>query len=449
MAENSAAPLAGRPGISYFAPGVRIMKLDALQAGAQAGTPLPGDVMGDVQRVEVVRSNTGASQYTIVLNNWYTTTAADRRAQASDGERELAGRSNPPWPRYKYNDFALLAFGQRLRIDLRYWPEGHDDQASPKDWVPMVSGPITDMRFGFGDSGAIVTISGEDDLSQLKDRVENRQQFDEMGERALVERILSLANYPLNTIAPSTLEWPSFTAQAGPAEAIQDGQSYLEYLQKIAEKLDFEVFLEFADLRDGDQGLAFHFEPYRARAVPDTSDADLFLLRRDRNLLEFAPTLKVVDQPSSTTVRGRHRDRNQPRRVDQSAQPSVIQDELHTGDGDAPLVTGPEVRDHFYPNRPNPLVSPNETNLDDERARRQAEGELCRKAREFLTIDATTIGLPRLRPGKHVEIRGFRPPFDGFYYVTRTVHSFGADGFRTQLSACRPGMPLPPYGEGD
>jgi hypothetical protein len=38
-----------------------------------------------------------------------------------------------------------------------------------------------------------------------------------------------------------------------------------------------------------------------------------------------------------------------------------------------------------------------------------------------------------------------RPPFDGFYYVTRTVHTLGGDGYRTRITAARPGMPAPPY----
>ena len=40
-----------------------------------------------------------------------------------------------------------------------------------------------------------------------------------------------------------------------------------------------------------------------------------------------------------------------------------------------------------------------------------------------------------------------RPPFDGYYYVTQTVTTFGSDGLRTRLTACRPGMELPPYRE--
>jgi len=58
----------------------------------------------------------------------------------------------------------------------------------------------------------------------------------------------------------------------------------------------------------------------------------------------------------------------------------------------------------------------------------------------------TVVGDPRLRPGRYVEIRGMRPPFDGFFYVTKAVHTYGTDGLRTKLTACRPGMELPAGG---
>ena len=176
-----------------------------------------------------------------------------------------------------------------------------------------------------------------------------------------------------------------------------------------------------------------------------------FILDREQNLLEFSPTIKVVDQPTDTTVKGRHRDRNNPTRVTKKALPvDVLYDELHVDDKqDQPLKSGPEIRDRYFPGRPNTLTLPNQTNIDDERAEHLAESILRRKAREFFTVEGTTIGLPRLRPGQHVEVRGMRPPFDGFFYVTKTVHTYGPDGMRTRFSARRPGMPEPPFREPD
>ena len=148
-------------------------------------------------------------------------------------------------------------------------------------------------------------------------------------------------------------------------------------------------------------------------------------------------------------MQGRHRDSEVTTPVDATATSEVLESELFTDPAvdRVALSPGPDVREHFFPNRPNPLVLPNQTNLDDERGRHLALVALRRKAREFFAIEGKTIGLPRLRPGQHVEIRGMRPPFDGFFYLTRTVHSYGADGYTTAFTGRRPGMPLPPYDE--
>ena len=172
------------------------------------------------------------------------------------------------------------------------------------------------------------------------------------------------------------------------------------------------------------------------------------MLRREVNLLEFNPTIKVVEQYSSVELAGKHRDRLKPVPVREQVAFDILNDELHIDPAqDRPLASGPEVRGVFFRGRPPNEYSETATNIDPARARWRAESALRKKAREFMTIEGTTLGLPRLRPGNHVEIRGVRPPFDGFFYVSKTVHSFGADGFRTRFTACRPGMPLPPYGE--
>lgn len=448
------APQAERPGTAYFAPGVRVQRLGPLQPGRQEGEDLPADMLADIRSVEVTRVHSGASQYSITLNNAYTSTAADRRGPPRDGEQGLHERDRHTWPRYKYTAFDLLSFGQRLRIDLRYWPEqptnGDRNGSGGGSWVPMVAGPITDMRFAFGASGTTLTVSGEDDLSHLKDRRTMRHEFDAVPERDLVTQLLGLAGYPLSSLATPRVEWPAFaTSGDAPAEAINDGQSYLEFLNKLADRLDLEVFIEFADLADPQAGVELHVEPARSAEPPQQSSGAVYTVEQGKNLLAYAPLIKVVDQPSEVLVRGRHRDREQPRRIEGSAGPSDLTDELHRDPAlDDDLAPAADVRNHFFPDRPNPLVLANETNLDDERGRHLALVALRRKARELFTVDAATIGLPLLRPGNHVEIRGLTPPFDGFFYLTKAVHRYAADGYTTSFSGRRPGMPLPPYERG-
>ena len=470
--DGASAAVAERPGQSYYVPGVRIhMLADTIQPQGETGEPLSSDVLGDLVRAEVTRVNTGASQYSLTFNNWFLATGSDRPHHTDTPGRGatreaidmtvVAGTGEPKnvpfWPRFKYNDFALLQFGKRLRIDMRYVPEptaklqtaGEEDGES--SWTPMVAGAITDVGFTFASSqGAQLTVSGEDDLGPLKDKQEKRVPMNRRAELSIVRQALDAAGYTVS-LAPPLVDYERFVTDDGQGihEALAAGQSPLEFIQKLAERLDFEVFLEFAELTPS-APLLFHFEPYRGRAVPNEKLRGIFRLDRERNLLDFNPTIKVVDQYSAVEVKGRHRDPLLAREVKGAATHTILSDELHRDKAlDGALKSGPEVRHRFFGQRENRFTIQNQSNLDEVRADWFAKAVIRKKARELFTIEATTLGVPRIRPGSHVEIRGMRAPFDGFYYITKTVHTFGVDGYRTKITASRPGMELAPYGPTD
>src|SRR5690348_4169916 len=106
---------------TYFAPAVQISTLGPLSGGPTNGTLLPDDVLADIVHAEVTRVCNGASQYSVTFSNWYTSTAMDRALQgaAATGNPStslLSSGRQPRWPRFKYNDFGILYFGQRLRL---------------------------------------------------------------------------------------------------------------------------------------------------------------------------------------------------------------------------------------------------------------------------------------------------------------------------------------------
>lgn len=446
-----------RPGLTYYAPEVRLVALGELTGEGEEGRVLDQE-RRDVLDVEVNLVHTGSGQYTIVLNNWQDTLTG-RRQEGRGGGSEAGAGAAPPWPPYKYNDFSTFRFGRRLRLDMRYWPEHptglNEAQAAAHTWVPIIAGPITDMRFSFaGSEGSRLTLVGEDDLYLLKKKSARKVVFRDKTEEEIIRAVLSpeAANYPLSWREPQ-IPWPDFFTDRSNAiaDTLQEGQSYLEFLQKIAKRFDCEVFVEFNELSAEAPAVGFHFETARSRVPVDTTIRDIYVLSWGQNLIDFQPTFSVFDQYTQVTVWGRHRIRQRPRRVMGQAGPDDLAAELprDAARGDAEVVPAPTVRQHFFgathgPNDPQP---PNQTNLDEARANEMARATLREKARQFLTITATTIGLPQLRPGRYVEIRGLRPPFDGFYYVTRSTFRFGAGGFTTQLTARRPGMPLPPYDE--
>lgn len=431
-----------RPGSTYFAPDVRIVRLGELRDEGEAGKDLEAE-RPHITNVEVRRVNTGASQYSVVLNNWNDVLPARPR-----GEERRA------WPPYRYNDLELFAFGQRLRIDMRYWPEASSESVEPvraaHRWVPMIAGPITDMRSSFSSGeGATLTLIGEDDLYPLKHKI-GEDHPPEGTEKELIENLLLLAMFPLPLQASN--RWPDFFADRASRRSIQlnEGQSFLEILEDLAKRFDCEVYVEFDDLASEQPKVQFFFEPARSRLSPDENARDLYVLERGRNLIEFAPTFKVFDQYTGVTVRGRHRNRGRAEQLRTPADPSVIYDELHQpSESDDPLSSGPKVRTEYFGRTfgENNHQLGRQSNLDGTRAAAMAEAVFRQKAREFMSVTGTTLGMPHLRPGVHVEIRGMRSPFDGYYYVERTVSRFGPSGFTTQFTARRPGMPLPPYSD--
>jgi uncharacterized protein len=50
-----------------------------------------------------------------------------------------------------------------------------------------------------------------------------------------------------------------------------------------------------------------------------------------------------------------------------------------------------------------------------------------------VTGSASTIGNPRIRPGRPIDLRGIGPRFSGRYKITRATHRYGSDGYRTDF----------------
>jgi phage protein D len=55
----------------------------------------------------------------------------------------------------------------------------------------------------------------------------------------------------------------------------------------------------------------------------------------------------------------------------------------------------------------------------------------------MVKASVTSIGLPDLRAGQWVEIRGLGVRFSGTYFITDTTHTLGESGYTTQFNARR------------
>ena len=152
----------------------------------------------------------------------------------------------PPW---KYNSLAQIKFGQRLRLDIRYGGDA---------WHKMILARVTDLQFGFpserrgpahrrrrghpeppqdqAGQGEAVPDRKEDFIVQRRAR---RSKAKDLG-----LGFTGASRSAIRSRARSS-PWPELDAAA--LDHAQQGDEYLQFLQGIAERMDFELFVDFTE----------------------------------------------------------------------------------------------------------------------------------------------------------------------------------------------------------
>jgi phage protein D len=416
--------------------------------GATSPVPNPADT--DLISARVTLVNTGVGQLQVVLNN-----ARNRRGK-------------PDYPPWKYNDFSAssagrphnefgITFGQRIRLDIRY---------GGRPWRKMILARVTAMQFGFPASGgAQLTVTGEDLLSLLNVRPREDHRYNGgTSEETIIENLVSRSNLGLDV---ELGEWPE-RAQGLRTDTHRKGTTYLQYLQGIADRMDLEIFVDFKRRReqandpttptipgpppdatavsDPRDEVKLHVVPSRSLIDPEDY---VIQVQWEKHLIDFTPQLKVWEQPVTAHAAGSGPDRREhlSEQVTTAQAVELLGEELFDSPKyDVAMVDAITARREFYGavgDGEDNASNREGSNLDRTRLRLKAIADLRRRAREFMTAEGNTIGFAELRPGIHVHVLGLRPPFDGFYYVTKTVHSIDTKGYRTAFSVRRPGM-LPP-----
>jgi hypothetical protein len=164
---------------------------------------------------------------------------------------------------------------------------------------------------------------------------------------------------------------------------------------------------------------AFFFGP--TEELPDPPAAEQYVFEWGKSLLDFTPTLKTSGQPRSVTVRASSR--SGPGRVQATAKLSQFElnKDLHPYlDG---LGEDKEISDR--------VVRTNAEAMD------LAKSTMRAALKSLLEVTASTIGLPDLRAGQIIQIKGVDYRFDGRYFVTQTTHTIDSNGYKTTFKARR------------
>lgn len=141
------------------------------------------------------------------------------------------------------------------------------------------------------------------------------------------------------------------------------------------------------------------------------------------SLIDFKPTLTVVNQVKSVTVHGWNRNTKKP--IQETV---TLDDPRFSQNRDLHSVVNYNPREEVVVSEP--VFSP-------QQARERAYAILSDRSKDIVKATGTTIGLPGLRAGVNLQLKGVSPRFSGQYFVTETTHSISSGGYTTKFSARR------------
>jgi uncharacterized protein len=354
---------------------------------------------GDVLDLSVTLDLYNPGAFSLTLNNW----DPDRLDFLYDRQFDL---------------------GQEISIDLGY----------SEELCRVFNGKISSLAPSFPDGAApTLTIRGNDlmrDLANRKPKDGERIRFPNATDTEVAREIARRLEVPCKIDDKPGL----------PRELIvMKSQTYAKFLVERANRIEYEAFFA-VDQDDPDGGDRLHFveradgrnsAPVEAFALiwglgsgerPKVAGAqtptDL-----SPNLISFSTSYSDADQVNELTVRG----------WDPKTKSAIS----YTAK-DTDLAAAPSKRraEQIAKKESNEVVHLM-TVASKEEAKKLAISLLKDRRNGFAKGAGKVVGLPRLQPGKLVEIFGLGERFSGDYYVTKVEHSLGGAGFLTSFEVDR------------
>jgi len=163
---------------------------------------------------------------------------------------------------------------------------------------------------------------------------------------------------------------------------------------------------------------------YFGRPVDD-KEPPKYELEWGKSLIDFKPTITTANQFKSVTVRGWDRAKQKEIKVTvdlSDKEVKKVNPDLHC------LIAHCDAREEDVIDLPV---------FTKKEAEKKARGILLDQARQIIKASGTTVGLPELKAGSRVIIKGLGPRISGEYFVTSTTHTINSSGYITKFKARR------------
>jgi phage protein D len=358
---------------NYFAPAFRIQI---------NGANLAADVSKNITQVSVVSEPNTMDTFSFSLVNEY--------------------------PRMRWTHTSDADLFQEGSVVLIYM--GYVD-----DLQEMIEGEITQISPSFPDSGTpALTIEGHSRMHWLHGS-KNTQAFQSMTDKQIVEKIAQ--NAGLQPQADETGVQYDYVMQAN--------QTDLEFIRERAAKIHFEVLVQGKTLifrKSNEVGTKIYTFVWGHTQAAFAGGPNTLPLKN------FSTTLNTLQPPSNVQVRG----------YDVKNKTSFVS-KAGTGDQTTNMagsqIGSQVVMSAFH--KPKNFVRVAVPVASQAEADQHAKALFNNTALNFVTGNASTIGVPDIRSGSVVELQGLGPRFSGQYYIDKATHTIGSSGYQTDFTVKR------------
>lgn len=293
----------------------------------------------------------------------------------------------------------LLALGAEVEVCMGYG----DAKTTPL----AVSGIITEITTSFPETGAPeLSVAGFDHGFPLTIG-RNSRTWTEARDSDAVHEIASYNN----------LDADVQTTNETHPQIEQNQESDWGFLKKLADRNHFELYV--------DERKKLHF-----RSPNDNGDAIVRLVYGE-GLLSFRPEANLASQVARVEVYGWDRQQKKP-----IVGVATAGEESGLSGKSAGQVLNGLVRD---PSK-RPVLRLRQPVFTQAEADQRAKAALSESAKEFLTGDGETIGVPEIRPDRNVELANLGEPFSKVYYIEQATHKIDTSGYRTRFKVKETGL---------
>jgi phage protein D len=334
------------------------------------GANLPQPAQADIHAVTIQEDLEALSMFTLMLYNW--------------DDEQL---------RVTWSDSSLFAVGNEVEISLGYIDDLHK----------VLVAEITSLELAFtADQPPMLTVRGYDHGHRLS-RGRKTRTFFKMKDSAIAGRVASGVGLRAQaTDSRIALEY-----------VLQNNQTDLEFLQKRAQSIGYEVYVREKTL---------YFQP------PQNTQQASIDLSLGEDIMEFTPRLSSLGQTGEVAVRGW--DVKQKQAV--AGKAAAGQENSLMGG----TASGPRSANRAFGKASAASIDlPVRTKAE---ADQMALGQFNELALTYIQGDVVCGGYPQLHAGTVVNIAGAGKTFSGAYYVTSVTHTLSLQtGFQTNFAVRR------------